>query len=204
MKKFHTLIFDLDGVLIDSKNNMKNSWNSVRKELKVKQSFKKYFTHIGYPFEKILNKMGIKKNITEIKKLFKKKSILNIRHIKIYKGVHKALHLLKSNGINVAIVTSKDINRTKIMVKKLRIPIKILISPRKNIRGKPYPDQLNLALKKLKSPKKGTAYIGDMPIDYNAAINTKIDFIFAQYGYGIKKKQYGKVIKKPMDILKFI
>ena len=61
MKKFHTLIFDLDGVLIDSKNNMKNSWNSVRKELKVKQSFKKYFTHIGYPFEKILNKMGIKK-----------------------------------------------------------------------------------------------------------------------------------------------
>ena len=52
MKKFHTLIFDLDGVLIDSKNNMKNSWNSVRKELKVKQSFKNILHTSDIPLRK--------------------------------------------------------------------------------------------------------------------------------------------------------
>ena len=30
-KKYKMVIFDLDGVLIDSKNNMKISWNKLKK-----------------------------------------------------------------------------------------------------------------------------------------------------------------------------
>ena len=33
MKKFNTVIFDLDGVIIDSKENMRLSWESVRKKI---------------------------------------------------------------------------------------------------------------------------------------------------------------------------
>ena len=31
MKKFKTIIFDLDGVFIDTKENMRLSWEQVRK-----------------------------------------------------------------------------------------------------------------------------------------------------------------------------
>ena len=188
MKKFDTIIFDLDGVLIDSKTNMKNSWDKVKKKIQINYSFEEYFKHIGYPFEKILNKIGIFNNISKIKKIYEKYSILNLKYIKVHKEVNKTLELLKTNKIKLGIVTSKDIKRTKVILKKFKIPIKIVVSPQKKLKGKPFPDQILLALKKLMSSKKKTCYVGDMLVDYQAAKNAKISFIFANYGYG-KKKQ---------------
>ena len=109
-----------------------------------------------------------------------------------------------NSNVKVAIVTSKDNERTKLIVKKLKIPIKVLISPRQNLRGKPYPDQLDLAIKNLKSDKKKACYIGDMNVDYIAAKNSKISFVFAKYGYQKLKKKYKIIIRRPIEILKFI
>ena len=50
--KFKFFIFDLDGVLFDSKKNMKKSWNSVKKKHKINCSFESYFNKIGLPFDK--------------------------------------------------------------------------------------------------------------------------------------------------------
>lgn len=204
MRKFKTIIFDLDGVLIDSRLNMLHSWNSVRKKLKIKQTFKKYFKFVGHPFEKILKKIGIKDNYHLIKEVYNYNSIKNKGHIKPYKGLKNILNQLLKKKIKLAIVTSKDLNRTKLFVKKFKIPIKVVISPKKSMKGKPFPDQLNLAIKRLKSKRKSTCYVGDMKIDYDAASNAKIAFIFAKYGYGKKKKNYNYSLKKLKDILKFV
>ena len=56
-----TFIFDLDGVLIDSKKNMQISWNRVNKKYSLKKKFKKYFENIGIPFYEILKKLNIDK-----------------------------------------------------------------------------------------------------------------------------------------------
>ena len=63
MKKFNTVIFDLDGVIIDSKENMRLSWESVRKKFEIHQTFEMYFKHVGLPFIKILKNIGIKKKL---------------------------------------------------------------------------------------------------------------------------------------------
>ena len=50
-----TFIFDLDGVLIDSKRNMQYSWIAVQKKFKISHiQFDDYFDKIGRPFYKIL------------------------------------------------------------------------------------------------------------------------------------------------------
>ena len=54
----------------------------------------------------------------------------------------------------MGLVTSKDIKRTKMILKKFKIPIQIIVSPQKNLRGKPFPDQILSAIKKLMSSKK--------------------------------------------------
>jgi phosphoglycolate phosphatase len=203
MKKYDTVIFDLDGVLIDSKKNMRNSWGHVKKKMKLSQSFKKYFDLIGYPFERILNKIGIFNDINKIKKIYQTQSIFNLKYVKIHKDVIQTLETLKKNKIKLGLVTSKDIKRTKIIIKKFKIPIKTIISPRKKLRGKPFPDQIFLALKKLMSSKKKTCYVGDMLVDFKAAQNAKVGFIFADYGYGKKKNYFKNIIYKPRDILKF-
>ena len=134
-----------------------------KKKIQINNSFEEYFKHIGYPFEKILNKIGIFNNISKIKKIYEKHSILNLKYIKVHKEVNKTLELLKTNKIKLGIVTSKDIKRTKVILKKFKIPIKIVVSPQKKLKGKPFPDQILLALKKLMSSKKNVlrrGYVG--------------------------------------------
>ena len=70
--KSNLIIFDLDGVLINSKNNMKYALNFTANKLKVKLNLKEYYKYLGLPFEKIIEKIGIKKNIKTIKKYMKK------------------------------------------------------------------------------------------------------------------------------------
>ena len=44
--KYKLLIFDLDGVLLNSKNNMRLSWNYVRKKNKIDSLFNDYFSFV--------------------------------------------------------------------------------------------------------------------------------------------------------------
>ena len=50
----NTILFDLDGVLFDTKKNMEKSWNDVNKNFNLKIKFEDYFSKIGVPFQKIL------------------------------------------------------------------------------------------------------------------------------------------------------
>jgi len=61
LKNIKLILLDLDGVIIDSKLNMKKSWRKVRRETKTTVKFEEYFKCIGMPFKKILAKLKIKK-----------------------------------------------------------------------------------------------------------------------------------------------
>ena len=90
------VIFDLDGVIIDSRENMRVSWNAVKKNLNIKISFKKYFEKIGMPFENILKKLQInEKYFKKAKKIFREESIKNFNLIKTYPNVKETILYLK-------------------------------------------------------------------------------------------------------------
>ena len=57
MKDFNKktfIIFDLDGVLFDSKKKIQVAWETTSKKFKLNTSFNAYFNKIGMPFLKIL------------------------------------------------------------------------------------------------------------------------------------------------------
>ena len=58
-QKILLVVFDLDGVLLNSKQNMKISWNVVNKKYNFRINFSNYFKHIGIPFFQILKKLKI-------------------------------------------------------------------------------------------------------------------------------------------------
>ena len=60
MYKKKIIIFDLDGVLINSKRNMIDTIKKTNKFCGIYIKFHEYEKYIGMPFEKILNKIGIK------------------------------------------------------------------------------------------------------------------------------------------------
>lgn len=202
LKNIKLALFDLDGVLLDTKNNMYLSWQEVKKEFNLNVGFDKYFKNIGIPFENILKKIKIKKDIKQIRKVYQKTSIKKFNKIKIYSEVKKTLKILKKKKINIGIVTSKDNTRTLKILRKFKLNFKIIVTPSKKLKGKPFPDQLNQAVKIAGVKKSHAVYIGDMFVDYKAAKNAGIHFIYAAYGYGNKKKIYKYSIRKIEDIIK--
>ena len=51
----------LDGVLIDSLENMKSSWNLTNEKYNLNISFNRYYDFIGKPFKEILQSLGVEK-----------------------------------------------------------------------------------------------------------------------------------------------
>ena len=197
-----TFIFDLDGVLINSKKNMELSWNYVNDKYSLEIEFKKYFKHIGTSFYEILKKFRIKKNLFKnINYDYKRISRENINKVKLYKDVITVLKFLSKNCL-IAVVTSKDRSRSVEIVKKFNLPFKIIECPSPKIKGKPDPALIKIALKKLKSNIKNSYYVGDMEVDYKASKKAKIKFIYSKYGYSEKKKKYPLQINKFKDLLK--
>ena len=196
------IIFDLDGVLLNSKINMKYAWNFAKIENNLNTPFENYFKNIGYPFKKILNKLKINKNQLSIQKSFKKGSIKNINRIKLYPDVKKVLKYLKKKEYLIGILTSKDKSRTQKILKKFELYkfFNFIECPNKHLRGKPFPDCLLKNLKKYSIKSNNATFVGDMLSDYQAAKSAKIKFIFAKYGYGSVKKT--KSIKKMNELLK--
>ena len=199
------IIFDLDGVLIDSKNNMKSAWNSTKKKYKLNANFSEYFNHVGMPFNSILRSLNIFDKNKLIEKEYSKASIKNFNKIKLYKDVKKVLNLLKRNKkITTAIVTSKNYDRTKKILKLFKLKVDYIQCPQKGLRGKPHPDQILKVIKKFKVHKKNCFYVGDTIFDKVSASRSKINFVFAKYGYKIGIKKHKHEIKNIFETLDLI
>lgn len=202
--KFKNIIFDLDGVLIDSKSNMNKSWSNTSRKYNLNIKFNKYEKFVGLPFRKILSELNIKKNLSDIEKYYAAQSLKNINKIKLYAYVKTILKEINKKKINYAIVTSKDKKRSLKILKLFNLFPKSIHCPQKKQRGKPYPDQINACMKMHKFKKKDTCYVGDMYVDYVASKRAGISFVYAGYGFGISSSNYKYKIKTFKDFRKFI
>ena len=82
------IIFDFDGVLIDSINNMKFAWKNSCKKCGVKVSFNDYKKYIGLPFNKILSHLKIdKKKFLRVTKSYNFFSTKKIHLLKLSKKI---------------------------------------------------------------------------------------------------------------------
>lgn len=199
-KKF--LIFDVDGVLIDSKKNMEISWIAVQKKYLLQNvSFSNYFSNIGRPFFDILKILGINNNYKEIKKTYDNESKKNNDRVFYFDGIIKVLKELKKKKYSLNILTSKDLTRTKLFLNKYISLFDYIECDDGIIEGKPNPRKMNKLIKKLKAKRYECVYIGDTNVDYKTAKNAKIDFLFANWGYG-KNYNYKQKCSKPIDLIK--
>ncbi len=203
MKNKILYLFDLDGVIIDSKKNMRISWNSVNKKFALNISFKKYFFLIGRDFRDILKKLKIKnKDLNNIEKTFKKESIKNLNKCKLFPKVKSILNHLRKKKIKVGIVTSKDCLRTRKILRKFSLKFNEVRCSDDSLPSKPKPDKILSIIKKLKIKKDKTVYVGDMMVDKLTAKNAGVDYIHALYGYSSKKIKHKNTIHSFKELIK--
>ena len=178
------VLFDLDGVLLDSKENMNISWMVVCEKFNLNVEFADYFSHIGRPFQNILEILNIKEDQYEIELTFNKVSSKLINKVNIYNGVEVVLHQLFNKNIKTGIITSKETKKTQKMLALLDFTFDIIQTPNDDLNGKPAPDHILFAMKQLDLKASEVIYVGDMDVDYEAAKGAGVDFAFASWGYG--------------------
>jgi HAD superfamily hydrolase (TIGR01662 family) len=206
-KKIDLIIFDLDGVLLDSIKVMQFAWKKTLITLKSNNNppFFKYQKLIGLPFFSILRKLNFSnKEFKKIKYFYNKFSIFytNKFKLKIKSNYINVLRKLRNKKIKICIFTSKSKNRTLQIIKSSKFKFDFVVTADDVLYGKPNPYGINIILKKLKISKKKSIYIGDTMYDSLAAKKAGIDYLHANWGYGNCSAGVKK-INNIVELLKF-
>ena len=205
IKKIQLIIFDVDGVLIDTKQNMKIAWEKLCKDHKLNIEFEEYFKYIGISFKNILNKLKIYNDQRILEKKYFTNSKKFANKIRPYKGVNNVLKFLQKKYL-LSVITSKNKENTKIFLKKFfpKVKFSLICTPTEVLKSKPYPDLFNYTFKKLKISPKNSIFIGDTIHDLKGSQNAKTNFIFAKYGYSQKKLNYKYTIKNINELKNYL
>jgi phosphoglycolate phosphatase len=197
------VLFDLDGVLLHSQENMRQAWDVVLSKTDVNQPFEAYFSLIGRPFKDIMACLGVTSDIDNIEKIYMTASFDFLAQATFFPGVREALGTLRQMGVKMGVVTSKDLPRTKAVLAQLDIKFSSVQCPNNKLRGKPAPDHVLMAMAEAGEDPADTLFMGDMETDWQAAQRAGIDYVHANWGYGMPLEST-PALDSILDLPKFI
>lgn len=190
MKKKDTVIFDLDGTLLNTLDDLRDSVNAVMKKYGYPQhSLEQIRTFVGNGIGKLMERSvpGGRQN-EQFEQAFADFKSYYTDHCQIktkpYDGVVDLMKCLSEQGFKLAIVSNKNDAAVKelneIYFSKYT---NAAIGERKGVRRKPAPDSVYAALDQLGSKIEKAVYIGDSDVDYETAVHCGMDCILVSWGF---------------------
>ncbi|MBW4770160.1 HAD family hydrolase [Prevotella jejuni] len=212
MRDFKTYIFDLDGTLLSTLNDLASSTNyALRWAGMPERTIEEVRMFVGNGV-KLLMERAIPEGVNNPKfeetyaKFREHYMEHNLDTTRPYDGVPELLHELKRRGKHLAIVSNKFYAATQDLAKHF-FPdtIEVAIGERENIRKKPAPDTVLEALRQLNVSKEDAVYIGDSDVDIMTAKNCGLPCISVLWGFRDKDfliEHGGSLfVDKPIEIL---
>lgn len=211
------IIFDLDGTLIDSLDDIANACNfSLNKLGYPTHNNNSYKDFIGDGILKLIERaLPIDNaNEEEVNKLHKVYVEYYSNHMfdrtKIYDGITDLLEFLNKKGYSLAIVSNKPDSLTKKTVQKFfREELFNIVTGKKDeYEPKPNPDLTNEVIKDLGINPDECAFVGDSSMDILTAINANVLPIGVSWGFRSKEEliQNGAkyIVDTPSEIIEIL
>lgn len=199
---YQAVVFDMDGVLIDSKHCMKLCWEEVKCKTGTNIDFNEYFSKIGKPFKVILSEIGLPQECWRLaEEVYFKAQEYYIGEIRPYEGIENLLDDLSRDYI-LGLVTSKGSKAVNLILKKFGWKFSQIITPDNCARGKPYPDPLLYFTAYEQMAPLSCVYVGDMTVDMEAARMAGFKFIRAAWGYQVFDAESAETPKELFQIIK--
>lgn len=182
------VIFDVDGVLLNSLDNMVDAWSKVCDKYNLSIPFESYKKHIWKPFEVIMLELWLSHLLPEIKNDYFSFSVWSEIRPRLYHGTLDVLEYLSNNWIKTWIITSKaKESLDKILDEhNIRWYFNSILTPPvwNHSLWKPNPFLALEFLDETWLSKDDVVYIWDMESDREFAYNSWIDYIHHSGWYG--------------------
>lgn len=219
-----TLIFDLDGTLMNTLDDLHDSVSYALKEAGLKPNDKQDTRRfLGNGIRNLINKSVMYSN-PDADEALKERVFATFRAYYVahsmdktapYKGINEVLEKCKNKGFSTAIVSNKLDPAVKDLHKAFFADtIDVAIGEKPAIKRKPAPDMVNEAIQQLsllhgtEIHKSECIYIGDSEVDLQTAKNSAIPCIAVSWGF--RDKDYlieqgaETIIDKPDELFEHL
>lgn len=215
MKAYEAVVFDLDGTLLNTLDDLCDSVNyALRHKGYPERNIEEVRCFVGNGVEKLMMR-AVPQNIDsedakealEIFKAYYKDNSKN--KTRPYEGIMELLNELHNKGFKLAIVSNKFNEAVKELNKEFFGGyIECAYGECETIRKKPNPDAVIKALEDLNVTKEQAVYVGDSDVDIMTAANAGLDCISVSWGFRTRQEleMNGAVsiIDEPMDLMDII
>lgn len=215
MKKYDTVIFDLDGTLLNTLEDLADGVNHVLRENGYPQRTLEEVRHfVGNGIRKLMER-ALPENVTgeQFEEVFEQFRTYYTENCQIktraYEGILELLADLKKQGYAMAIVSNKNQSAvTQLNALYFGEWIGTAIGQKDGIRKKPAPDTVLQALKILGKEKEHTLYVGDSEVDFQTAQNAGMDCVLVSWGFRTQEelKSFAPLarIDRPQELLEIL
>ncbi|MDD5166197.1 MAG: HAD family hydrolase [Candidatus Omnitrophica bacterium] len=192
MKNIKLVIFDLDGTLVDASLAIVSSFNYTMRKLGYPARGRlSIIRAVGWGDENLLRPFVKKEDLKKAVLLYRqhhKKALLKGSHL--FPKVGTLLAYLKNKGYKLAVASNRPTRFSWILIRHLKLTkyFDYVLCADKLKKGKPHPEIINRAMKKLSVRPQETVYVGDMAIDVQAGRRAKVRAIIVTTGVSTKKE----------------
>ena len=213
--KYKLIIFDMDGTILDTLEDLKNSMNhALRLHNMPERTLDEIRSFVGNGIRTLIERAAVSgisaDKITAIHKDFMKHYDVHCADFtKPYDGVIDLIKELKSHGYKTAVVSNKADGAVQdLCVQYFPNLFDLAIGERPEMARKPAPDMVNLALNHFGVSIEDAVYIGDSDVDVATAKNSKLDMIAVDWGFRTREflMEQGAetIVSRPEEILKYV
>lgn len=190
MKHCDTIIFDLDGTLLNTLEDLADAVNFVmRAHAYPQRTLDEVRRFVGNGIRRLMEQ-AVPEHVTgeEFEIAFEEFKKYYTEHCQIktcaYDGIMSLLKRLQEANYAMAIVSNKNhaavCELNEIYFKEY---IKVAIGQQDGIRKKPAPDTVLQALKELGKEKETAVYVGDSEVDFATAQNCGMECVLVTWGF---------------------
>ena len=185
-------VFDLDGTLVNTIDDLKTACDIVLKEYGRNYNWSEadYKRFVGNGLKKLVERafdhtLGEAELEAAFGKVSKIYNAIKLDHAHAYSGVKEQLMLLKEKGIKLAVVTNKPDNAAKDMVYKIfgENTFDFISGAVEGTPNKPHPASTFRALEALGCKPEEAIFFGDSNVDMQTAKNAGIKAIGVLWGF---------------------
>ena len=190
MSRYKTLIFDLDGTLLDTLGDLTDGVNHALSRFCFAERTRdevRSFIGNGVPtlLRRALPADTDEKTHAEAVRLFGEFYRDNmLKHTRPYEGIASMLETLRDKGFGIGVVSNKRDSAVKALCAHFfGNTVRVALGAVSEETRKPSPVLLNAAMDALGADSGETVFIGDSEVDIAAAANAGIDIICVGWGY---------------------